>query len=327
MHFNNPTVVKTTGNQRAAHSYYPYGLTWSNIDSGELHNKAFQGKDFQQNEWGEHGIEVYDFHARMYDPVLGRWSVVDPLAHLQVDKSPYHFVSNNPISRVDPTGKSDDWVEDSQGNITWKDDVTSSNDQDLKEGETYRGKEYRRFENIHDKTYNDVQYKSDKTVTSTAKLRPDIDGVVTQDESIDWYHFGGGVPLMIDIRKFNFKTSKLSVEDFKTIAQSVDFFNGWSNHPFSSSIIYRPALDETLSDVYGTIRLAIVNSKTGEVRVVTRDDGSFDTFDYSALGSIIGNSLRSNGNPTPFLFFGYGTGFINLNSPDIKLDNPWTPKY
>jgi RHS repeat-associated protein len=111
VYFNNLTIVRTVGNQRAAHSYYPYGLTWSNIDSGELHNKIFQGKDFQQNEWGEHGLEVYDFHARMYDPVLGRWSVGDPTAGLRLDVSPYNFCHNNPISIIDPSGALDEWVQ------------------------------------------------------------------------------------------------------------------------------------------------------------------------------------------------------------------------
>jgi RHS repeat-associated protein len=120
VYFNNLTIVRTVGNQRAAHDYYPYGLTWSNIDSGELHNKAFQGKDFQQNEWGEHGLEVYDFHARMYDPVLGRWSVVDPLAEKYSNMAPYTFSANNPILFIDPSGM-DIVYYDANGNETKRD--------------------------------------------------------------------------------------------------------------------------------------------------------------------------------------------------------------
>jgi RHS repeat-associated protein len=128
VYFNNLTIVRTVGNQRAAHSYYPYGITWSNIDSGELHNKAFQGKDFQQNEWGEHGIEVYDFHARMYDPVLGRWSVVDPLAVASPNWSPYRAFYDNPIIYTDPTGLLE-WYPDDFGNLISEegDDINSLN--------------------------------------------------------------------------------------------------------------------------------------------------------------------------------------------------------
>ena len=40
-----------------------------------------------------------------------RFLSVDPLAHLREWVSPYNFVQNNPINRVDPTGALDEWVE------------------------------------------------------------------------------------------------------------------------------------------------------------------------------------------------------------------------
>ncbi len=46
------------------------------------------------------------------------WLSVDPLAEVQPNKTPYHFCSNNPINRTDPTGMIDGWIEhlDSDGN-------------------------------------------------------------------------------------------------------------------------------------------------------------------------------------------------------------------
>lgn len=41
----------------------------------------------------------------MYDPALGRWWHVDPLAHKFPYASPYNFVLNNPINLVDPDGR------------------------------------------------------------------------------------------------------------------------------------------------------------------------------------------------------------------------------
>ncbi|MEO7174283.1 MAG: RHS repeat-associated core domain-containing protein, partial [Saprospiraceae bacterium] len=49
---------------------------------------------------------IYDFGARMYDPVLGRWSAVDLMADhsQQVPWSPYVYGNNNPVKMIDPDG-------------------------------------------------------------------------------------------------------------------------------------------------------------------------------------------------------------------------------
>jgi len=54
---------------------------------------------------------------RQYDPAIGRFYVVDPLAEERNWISPYNFVQNNPILRVDPTGLLDDYGLDQDGNI------------------------------------------------------------------------------------------------------------------------------------------------------------------------------------------------------------------
>jgi hypothetical protein len=75
---------------------------------------------------------------RIYDPKIGKFLSVDPMAHERSWVSPYNFVQNNPINRVDPTGALDDWVQDADGNIKWDKDA---NDQaTTKPGETYLGK-------------------------------------------------------------------------------------------------------------------------------------------------------------------------------------------
>jgi RHS repeat-associated protein len=66
--------------------------------------RAYQSKSYQQNEWTTSGMELYDFHARMYDPVIGRWHAPDPMNQFD---SPYTAMADNPVVRIDPDGM---WV-------------------------------------------------------------------------------------------------------------------------------------------------------------------------------------------------------------------------
>ncbi len=45
------------------------------------------------------------FGARDYDPMLGRWSVKDPIRFAGGSTNLYAYVLNNPINLVDPNGK------------------------------------------------------------------------------------------------------------------------------------------------------------------------------------------------------------------------------
>lgn len=60
----------------------------------------YNGKELQD----ELGLNFYDYGARNYDPALGRWMNVDPMAEKYYQISPYVYVANNPLLYIDPTG-------------------------------------------------------------------------------------------------------------------------------------------------------------------------------------------------------------------------------
>lgn len=85
-------------------SYYPFGLR--HVDSGDLENSDNYKIKFGSKEYiSELGLDLYDFGARNYDPALGRWLNVDPLAEKMPNYSSYNYTLNNPINFVDPDGR------------------------------------------------------------------------------------------------------------------------------------------------------------------------------------------------------------------------------
>lgn len=72
--------------------------------SGNAYRYGFNGKERDNDFKGEGNS--YDFGARIYDPRLGRWLSIDPLAGKFPNETPYSFAANNPIRFIDADGQS-----------------------------------------------------------------------------------------------------------------------------------------------------------------------------------------------------------------------------
>ena len=97
----NRVVISQSGTVEETSHYYPFGGVFAS--AGNVQPYKYNGKELDTKK----GLNWYDYGARHYDAVLGRFITVDALYDKHFKVSPYVYCGNEPVGRIDPDGN--DW--------------------------------------------------------------------------------------------------------------------------------------------------------------------------------------------------------------------------
>ncbi len=95
-------VMNASGSLQQKTNYYPFGGIIADICSDQdIQPYKYNGKELDMM----HGLNTYDYGARQYFSILGRWDRIDPLCEKYYSLSPYNYCGNNPVNAIDKEGK------------------------------------------------------------------------------------------------------------------------------------------------------------------------------------------------------------------------------
>ena len=96
---NNRVLVNKNGGVEEINHYYPFGGIFASEENVQPYK--YNGKELDTKK----GLNWYDYGARRYDAVLGRWHKIDPMTEKYYSVSPYAYCSSNPVNAIDYQGK------------------------------------------------------------------------------------------------------------------------------------------------------------------------------------------------------------------------------
>ena len=308
-------VVDGNGTIEQRNDYYAYGGPWGdNAASQGVQPNKYNGKELDRM----HGLDWYDYGARMYDPAMGLFTQIDPLAEQYPHLNPYQYCAGNPVKYVDPDGMSP--IYDERGNFLGTDDAGIAGQyyvlykKHFQQGMPH----YLVGEKALMKVSNDVT-KRIESHFSTLSSRPDYDGFVTIGEGIAWakahpYALQHPTPdntLYIDASQLDF--GSISISDFEKVGVSKP-----QNLFVESNIVSSFSNPTLLATVYalGRVKMILTDRNNGSVKIV--NDEATD-YDWNLGGGtkrnrfIKANNFLFNINPNKhgFKTYYYGIGHLN----------------
>ena len=100
---NNRAVVNQSGTVEQITHYYPFGGFFADQGTNSsLQPYKYNGKELDRM----HGLDLYDYGFRQYDPVVPMFTQQDPMAEKYHHLSPYAYCGNNPVNAIDVKGDS-----------------------------------------------------------------------------------------------------------------------------------------------------------------------------------------------------------------------------
>ncbi len=293
-------VVDEEGNIVQVNDYYPFGALYGSGTGDAAQRYKYNGKELDRM----HGLDWYDYGARWMDPVLCRFTTMDPLCEKYYDTSPYAYCANNPMKYIDPDGRLISPIYDPNGNLLGTDDQGLQGDAMILKKEDFKqGMSHDDASKLNLGLHSLDENVREKVMASVKDLesRPDYDGVLTLSEANNWYRNGNGQPLFVDASKINL--SPMTKEDLHL--NKVTAYNFL--HPMHTNL-------ET-GLVYGTLGITLLDD-TGKVRMGNKD-GLIDIYDFdyqkgrlfrnfaTKIGEIVAGQGRK------YDIFGYGYGKVN----------------
>ncbi len=259
--------------------YYAFGLKQKVPGALVLNSNykyKYNGKELQD----ELGLNMYDYGARNYDPALGRWMNIDPLAEKYPGLSPYVYCLNNPVIHTDPTGRSVNGEFEKDKNGKWQKTSTKGDEIGVDFYHTDKmDKDLNQLTAITDRKGNWNVMKNGRETLSGTKRGNDVDW---KDIYSEWSNGTGP-------QRSVFEGSHSSIKDLQFFYKLGGAFSDFvaSGEPRArAEIDFTPIIDNVLAS-YNNMQLQMM--------------GSFNASFYT-LGDKVLNVVQDSKSRTSFYY-------------------------